>query len=84
MNESNQNLKRELMELIDSLPPHEGKTFEEALADHLLANGWTKPVPCGKCQHYDKNPHGCLCEFHDTQMLPCDYCSYGTRKEQSI
>lgn len=32
-------LKRHLMELIDNMPPHEGKSFEEALADHLIANG---------------------------------------------
>lgn len=31
-------LKRQLMELIDNMPPHEGKTFEEALVDHLIAN----------------------------------------------
>ena len=31
--------KRKLMELIDNMPPHEGKSFEEALAEHLLANG---------------------------------------------
>lgn len=31
--------KTELMELIASLPPHEGNTFEEALVDHLIASG---------------------------------------------
>lgn len=31
--------REKLMKLIDELPPHEGKTFEEALADHLIANG---------------------------------------------
>ena len=31
--------REKLMKLIDELPPHEGQTFEEALADHLIANG---------------------------------------------
>ena len=31
--------REKLMKLIDELPPHEGKTFEEALANHLIANG---------------------------------------------
>ena len=30
-----------LVELIDNMLPHEGKTFEEALADHLISNGVT-------------------------------------------
>lgn len=69
----NPNLKKELMELIDSLPPHEGKTFEEALADHLLTNGWAKPVRCGECRL-----HECDCPL-DTHpyMTPDDgfcYC----------
>ena len=34
-------IQRRLIGLIDELPPHEGKTFEEALADHLIANGVT-------------------------------------------
>lgn len=34
-------IRERLVELIDELPPHEGKTFEEALADHLIANGVT-------------------------------------------
>lgn len=33
--------RAKLMILIDNLPPHEGKTFAEALADHLIANGVT-------------------------------------------
>ena len=32
-------MREELMKLIDELPPHEGKTFEAAFADHLIANG---------------------------------------------
>ena len=36
--------KKKLMELIDSLPLHEGKSFEEALADHLIANGVDIPT----------------------------------------
>ena len=31
--------REKLMGLIDELQPHEGKTFEQALADHLIANG---------------------------------------------
>lgn len=31
--------KNELTDLIDGLPPHDGKTFAEALADHLIASG---------------------------------------------
>ena len=30
-----------LIRLIDEMPTHEGMTFEEALADHLIANGVT-------------------------------------------
>lgn len=33
--------REKLKKLIDELPPHEGKTFEEALADHLIENGVT-------------------------------------------
>lgn len=39
------NVKRRLMELIDFMPHHEGKTFEDALADHLVANKVTV-LPC--------------------------------------
>lgn len=35
--------KQRLMRLIDEMPPHEGKTFEEALADWLIENGATLP-----------------------------------------
>lgn len=35
------NIREKLVELIDNMLPHEGKTFEEALADHLIANGVT-------------------------------------------
>ena len=35
------NVKEKLIELIDNMLPHEGKTFEEALADHLISNGVT-------------------------------------------
>ena len=34
-------VRKKLIELIDNMLPHEGKTFEEALADHLIANGVT-------------------------------------------
>ena len=34
-------IREQLMNLIDDLQPHEGKTFAEALADHLIANGVT-------------------------------------------
>ena len=34
-------VREKLVELIDNMLPHEGKTFEEALADHLIANGVT-------------------------------------------
>ena len=33
--------REKLIELIDNMLPHEGKTFEEALADHLISNGVT-------------------------------------------
>lgn len=36
-------LKLRFVELIDTMPPHEGKTFEEALADWLIQNGATLP-----------------------------------------
>lgn len=35
------NVREKLVELIDNMLPHEGKTFEEALADHLISNGVT-------------------------------------------
>lgn len=35
--------KNRFMTLIDQMPPHEGKTFEEALADWLIQNGATLP-----------------------------------------
>ena len=40
--------KRKLMELISTVLPHEGKTYEEALADHMIANGVTvqRWIPC--------------------------------------
>lgn len=42
-------MRKKLMKLIDELPPHEGKTFEEALADHLIANGaFLLPCSYGK------------------------------------
>jgi hypothetical protein len=31
------------MEIIDKMPTHEGKTFEEALAEWLIENGATLP-----------------------------------------
>ncbi len=34
-------MKQTLMELISTMLPHEGKTFEEALAEHMIANGVT-------------------------------------------
>ena len=34
-------VREKLVELIDNMLPHEGKTFEEALADHLISNGVT-------------------------------------------
>ena len=35
------NVREKMVELIDNMLPHEGKTFEEALADHLISNGVT-------------------------------------------
>ena len=35
------NVREKLVELIDNMLPHEGKTFEEALTDHLISNGVT-------------------------------------------
>ena len=35
--------KHRFMLLIDNMPPHEGKTFEEALAEWLIENGATLP-----------------------------------------
>ena len=32
-------VRAKMVELIDNMLPHEGKTFEEALADHLISNG---------------------------------------------
>lgn len=37
-------------------------------------------VLCKDCQHYDSDPHCCLCTFHDTQMLPHNFCSYGEKR----
>lgn len=34
-------VREKLVELIDNMLPHEGKTFEEALTDHLISNGVT-------------------------------------------
>ena len=34
-------VREKLVELIDNMLPHEGKTFEEALADHLISSGVT-------------------------------------------
>lgn len=36
--------RERLMRLIDEMPPHEGKTFEAALADYLLENGVIVPL----------------------------------------
>lgn len=74
MMQNNSSLKKELMELIVSLPPHEGETFEEALADHLLANGWNKPVRCEECRLHEC---GCPLDTHP-YMTPDDgYCYCG-------
>lgn len=35
--------KQRFMEIIDKMPAHEGKTFEEALAEWLIENGATLP-----------------------------------------
>ena len=48
MNKAEQKLR--LMELIDSMLPHEGESFEAALAEHLLANGVTVSVQCRDCK----------------------------------
>ena len=55
-------MREKLMKLIDELPPHEGKTFEEALADHLIANGVTiveTPKPKKMlCINWNPGHHG--------------------------
>lgn len=75
-------MREKLMKLIDELPPHEGKTFEEALADHLIANGVTfhahetKNRMCLYCGHSMSSdaPDG-------SQVLVCFDCAGHEGKE---
>lgn len=85
--------KQKLMELIDSMPPHEGKSFEEALADHLMSNGVAVPVCCKECEHCDKRYFNGLflglCEIRKDsygdrlKVGLSDYCSDGRYVKQT-
>lgn len=75
-------IKRQLMELIDNLPPHEGKTFEEALTEHLIAHGVAVPVRCKDCKDWRRIGNGswgiCNCTRSTDQNA---FCSDGERRE---
>ena len=85
-------VKRQLMELIDNMPPHEGMTFEEALAEHLIANGVTVPVRCMNCKNwgpvFENNPlfKGCAPCLEGGRVgrikKPEEFCSRGKPKEE--
>lgn len=78
-------MREKLMKLIDELPPHEGKTFEEALADHLIANGVTLYV------HKTKNSMCLFCNSSmssdapdGSQVLVCFDCAGHEGKEMIV
>lgn len=78
-------MKKRLMELIDNLPPHEGKTFAEALAEHLIANDVTIPVRCKTCACWGKrteNEKGfIICPKSGMKIHTEAFCSEGEPKE---
>lgn len=78
-------MREKLMKLIDELPPHEGKTFEEALADHLIENGVTFHV------HKTKNSMCLFCNSSmssdapdGSQVLVCFDCAGHEGKEMIV
>ena len=65
-------MRENLMKLIDEMPPHEGKTFEEALADHLIANGaFVLPCSYGKTIYAVGNKKIVECEVDEISFGVC-------------
>lgn len=78
-------------ELLKALEYDRGQ-YEKGYADALARDDVVEVVRCMDCKHYNTEGHRCVCEYHsevptqysrgfNVQMLPCDFCSYGERKE---
>jgi hypothetical protein len=48
------------------------------LARRIMEAGWTKPVPCKDCKHYDKENF--YCGLLGINCMVNDFCSYGERR----
>ena len=95
-------MREKLIELLDKVHHTDmGKTYQEricSIADYLIANGVTIPVPCKECEHWheetgwcNKHSHfvdrlGDFCypeESGDWKEFEADYfCKDGERKDQ--